>query len=189
MKTNETIATIKKRRSVRSYTDEQVPKEILETLLDVAVEAPNGMNYKEWHFTAIQNREVLQELNALIKKAFAKSTDPKYKERGESDTYCCYYHAPALIIASNNPEHVWAGLDCACALQNIFLTATSLGLSSCWINQLGQTCDDSEVRAFLTRLGIPVSHKVYGCAAIGYASPDVVLKEKKRPENTVNLIF
>lgn len=46
-------------------------------------------------------------------------------------------------------------MDCACALQNIFLAAKSLGIGSCWINQLGQTCDDPDVRAFLTGLGIP----------------------------------
>lgn len=46
-----------------------------------------------------------------------------------------------------------------------FLAAKSLGIGSCWINQLGQTCDDPDVRAFLTKLGVPESHKVYGCAA------------------------
>ena len=46
-------------------------------------------------------------------------------------------------------------MDCACALENIFLAAKSLGIGSCWINQLGQTCDDPDVRAFLTKLGVP----------------------------------
>ena len=49
--------------------------------------------------------------------------------------------------------------------RTFFLAAKSLGIGSCWINQLGQTCDDPDVRAFLTKLGVPESHKVYGCAA------------------------
>ena len=110
------------------------------------------------------------------------------RERGHSQTYCCYYHAPTLVIVSNEPDKWWAGMDCACALENIFLAAKSLGIGSCWINQLGQTCDDPDVRAFLTKLGVPESHKVYGCAALGYAPADAPVKEKKVKEGTVTII-
>lgn len=79
-------------------------------------------------------------------------------------------------------------MDCACALQNIFLAAKSLGIGSCWINQLGQTCDDPDVRAFLTQLGIPENHRVYGCAALGYAPTDAPVKDKKLAEGTVTVI-
>ena len=54
-----------------------------------------------------------------------------------SKTYCCYYHAPTLVIVSNEPTQWWAGMDCACAIENMFLAAQSLGIGSCWINQLG----------------------------------------------------
>lgn len=97
-------------------------------------------------------------------------------------------HAPTLVIVSNEPDKWWAGMDCACALENIFLAAKSLGIGSCWINQLGQTCDDPDVRAFLTKLGVPESHKVYGCAALGYAPADAPVKEKKVKEGTVTII-
>ena len=69
-----------------------------------------------------------------------------------------------------------------------FLAAKSLGIGSCWINQLGQTCDDPDVRAFLTRLGIPENHRVYGCAALGYAPADAPVKEKKLAAGTVTVI-
>ena len=88
-------------------------------------------------FTAIQNAAVLEELNEKIKGAFAKSEEPRLQERGHSQTYCCYYHAPTLVIVSNEPTQWWAAMDCACAMQNIFLAAKSLGIGSCWINQLG----------------------------------------------------
>ena len=78
-------------------------------------------------------------------------------------------------------------MDCACAMQNIFLAAKSLGIGSCWINQLGQTYDDPEVRAFLTKLSIPENHRVYGCAALGYAAAAPV-KERQLAEGTVTII-
>lgn len=187
-KMNEVLQTIKARRSVRSYTEQQVSEEDLNLILEAACHAPSGMNYQTWHFTAIRNAELLEQLNEKIKGAFAKSDDPRLQERGHSQTYCCYYHAPTLIIVSNEPTQWWAGMDCACALQNIFLAAKSLGIGSCWINQLGQTCDDPDVRAFLTELGIPENHRVYGCAALGYQPADAPMKEKKLADWTVTII-
>ena len=185
---NEVLENIKSRRSVRAYTEQQVSAEDLNLILEAATYAPSGMNFQTWHFTAIQDAAVLTELNEKIKGAFAKSDDARLQERGHSRTYCCYYHAPALIIVSNEPTCWWASMDCACALQNIFLAAKSLGIGSCWINQLGQTCDDPDVRAFLTQLGIPENHRVYGCAALGYAPADAPVKDKKLAEGTVTVI-
>ena len=155
---NEVLENIKSRRSVRTYTEQQVSAENLNLILEAATYAPSGMNY-----------QTLQE-------------------RGHSKTYCCYYHAPTLIIVSNEPTQWWASMDCACAMQNIFLAAKSLGIGSCWINQLGQTCDDPDVRAFLMKLGVPENHRVYGCAALGYAPEGAPMKDKKLAEGTVTVI-
>ena len=118
------------------------------------------MHLETWHFTAIQNKEVLKELNDKIKGAFAKSDDPHTRERGHSQTYCCYYHAPTLVIVSNELPMVGCyGLRLR--LGEHFPCSQVPRIGSCWINQLGQTCDDPDVRAFLTKLGVPESHKVY----------------------------
>ena len=150
---NEVLENIKSRRSVRTYTEQQVSAENLNLILEAATYAPSGMNYQTWHFTAIQDADILRELNEKIKGAFAKSDEPRLQERGHSETYCCYYHAPTLVIVSNEPTQWWAGMDCACAIENMFLAAHSLGIGSCWINQLGTTCDDPEVREYITSLG------------------------------------
>lgn len=54
--------------------------------------------------------------------------------------------------------------------------------------QLGQTCDDPDVRAFLMKLGVPENHRVYGCAALGYAPEGAPMKDKKLAEGTVTVI-
>lgn len=186
--TNQVLENIKMRRSVRAYTERQVSMEDLNLILEAAAYAPNGMHLETWHFTAIRSKKVLEELNEKIKGAFAKSDDPRLQERGHSETYCCYYHAPTLVIVSNEPTRWWAGMDCACALENIFLAAASLGIGSCWINQLGQTCDEPHVRSFLTGLGVPEHHKVYGCAALGYASAHAQIKEKVIKKDIITFV-
>lgn len=109
MKTNEVLETIKARRSVRVYDKKQVPSEDLNAILEAATYAPSGMHYETWHFTAVRNAAKLEELNNRIKGAFAKSDDKRLQERGHSETYCCYYHAPSLVIVSNDPTQWWAG--------------------------------------------------------------------------------
>lgn len=105
---NEVLENIKSRRSVRTYTEQQVSAGDLNLILEAAAYAPSGMNFQTWHFTAIQDAAVLTELNEKIKGAFAKSDDPHLQERGHSETYCCYYHAPTLVIVSNEPTRWWA---------------------------------------------------------------------------------
>ena len=163
MKTNEVLENIKARRSVRAYTSQQVSEEDLQAILEA-------------------------ELIERIKGAFAKSDDVRLQERARNKAYCCYYHAPTLVIVSNEPTQWWAGMDCACAIENMFLAAQSLGIGSCWINQLGTTCDDPGVREFITVLGVPVSHKVYGCVALGYGDPKIPMKEKKVKVNTITIV-
>lgn len=105
MKTNEVLETIKARRSVRAYDRKQIPADDLNAILEAGAYAPSGMHYETWHFTAVCNTVKLEELNERIKGAFAKSDDKHLRERGHSETYCCYYHAPTLVIVSNEPKH------------------------------------------------------------------------------------
>lgn len=113
MKTNEVLENIKARRSVRAYTEQQVPEEDLRTILEAATYAPSGMHLETWHFTAIQNVSKLAELNERIKGAFAKSDDVRLQERARNKAYCCYYHAPTLVTFLTNllnGGRVWIAL-------------------------------------------------------------------------------
>ncbi|MBQ4169081.1 MAG: nitroreductase family protein, partial [Bacteroidales bacterium] len=50
------------RKSVRSYTDQPVPEDMVETLLRAAMAAPSGMNVQPWHFIVVNTREMLDRL-------------------------------------------------------------------------------------------------------------------------------
>lgn len=71
---NETLQTIKARRSVRAYTEQQVSAEDLNLILEAATYAPSGMHLETWHFTAIQNKEVLKELMIKSKAPLPRVT-------------------------------------------------------------------------------------------------------------------
>ena len=70
---NETLKIIKKRRSIRSFKDEQIKEEELQAVLEAGLYAPNAGD-QAWHFTVIQNKELLDRLNLAAKEA-AKQMD------------------------------------------------------------------------------------------------------------------
>ena len=187
MKTNEVLENIKARRSVRAYTSQQVSEEDLQAILEAATYAPSGMHLETWHFTAIQNVDKLTELNERIKGAFAKSDDSRLQERGHSKTYCCYYHAPTLVIVSNEPTQWWAGMDCACAIENMFLAAHSLGIGSCWINCLARFLTTEDGKAFAEKVGFPAGYVGVSCLILGYPQGERP-EPKERAQGTVNFV-
>lgn len=168
--TNEVIQNILTRCSVRAYDDRPVEREKIDTLLQCAVHAPSAMNRQTWHFSAVLNREKIAKLTAAVGKALGNEKYDMYK--------------PAVLIIPSNELIGDTGItswDNACALENIFLAAHSMGLGTVWINQLSDTCDVPEVRAVLTEFGVPENHKVFGVAAIGYAAAETPCEGEEIP--------
>lgn len=187
---NEVLDAIHARRSTRSFTGRQVEQEQLETLLDAAVWAPSGGNNQSWLFTAIQNKDVLLKLNELVREGFQHWVpDDDYpgklgaKAASQKDGYNFYYHAPTVIVASNKPNYENAMADCALGLENVFLAAQSIGLGSCYLNQLHWLRNDKGVRDFLFELGIPKEHTLCSAAAIGYIGRESAPPARK-PDTT-----
>lgn len=192
---NEILQNILTRRSIRTYKTEQILDTELEAILEAAKYAPSGSNSQTWHFTVVQNEEKLTQLNTLVREAFKTMVvdDTTYhakikgQKAAENNNYNFYYHAPTLIIVSNDREYSNAMADSALSLQNIFLAAHSLHIGSCWINQLAWFSDEPAVREALTTFGIPENYKVYGAAALGYNSGNQP-NASPRKDGTISII-
>ena len=55
----ELMEAIKTRRSIRKFTDELVPREKLEKIIEAAMWAPSGQNLQPWYFVALTKDEDL----------------------------------------------------------------------------------------------------------------------------------
>lgn len=186
---NEVINNILSRRSVRTYKPEQIPDSDLNAILEAAKYAPSGMNAQGWHFTAVQNKEKLQSLNQLVKNVLLSSQVERLKERASKEDFSFYHNAPTLVIVSYDKSFTpaLAVSDCAVALQNIFLSAHSLGISSCWVNTLVGGNSTQEIRTMLTELGIPEQNIVHGCATLGYNAGEEP-PAPKRKQGVINIV-
>lgn len=190
---NEVLDSIRARRSTRQFQDRQIEPEYLEAVLDAAIWAPSGSNSQSWLFTAIQDKDILSKINELVREGFQHWVpDDDYpgklgaKAGAQRDGYNFFYHAPTLVIASNRSDYENAMADCSLALENIFLAAHSLGLGSCYINQLHWLRNDTEIRNYLFELGIPKEHTICSAAAIGYIGKESGIPARK--DGTIHII-
>ena len=59
---------IKRRRTVRDFSDRPVPKEIIEKSLLAAGTAPNGANKQPWHFVVVTDPEIKKKIRDAAEK-------------------------------------------------------------------------------------------------------------------------
>ena len=63
--TNQTLADIRSRRSVKKYTDQPVPMELVEAVVEAGMYAPSGMNRQSAIILAVTNRELRDRLSRM----------------------------------------------------------------------------------------------------------------------------
>lgn len=65
----ETWDAIRARRDVRRYTDEPLPREELERILEAGRRAPSSQNWQPWGFVVVTDRDALRELSQVWRGA------------------------------------------------------------------------------------------------------------------------
>jgi nitroreductase len=178
---NETLKTIKQRRSIRSFRDEQIKDEELQAILEAGLYAPNAGD-QAWHFTVVQNKELLDRLNFAAKEAAKDMGIEGLKELGNNENFDCLYSAPTLIIVSADEQGpVPLEVDCAAATQNLLLAAESIGLGSCWIFFVTLAFYSSQGPELRKELKIPEGYKPYYSAVLGYKKDEAVNVPDRKP--------
>jgi len=133
MKVEEAIKT---RRSIRKFLDKEVADGLINELIEAARLAPSSHNAQPWKFFVIKDKEVKAKLkeNNIFKSPFV-------------------YEAPVIIVCCADPDlsakpsdQIFSdmdvtgktGRDLAFACQNLVLSATGLGLGTCYIGMVNR---------------------------------------------------
>ncbi|MDO4459057.1 MAG: nitroreductase family protein [Clostridia bacterium] len=116
------------RRSVRKYSDEPVPQEKLNMIIEAGLLGCTGRNTHSPEFIVVTDKALLEKLS------HARVGAAKMLEG-----------AGAAIITLGNAEKTdtWVE-DASIALENMHLMADSLGLGSCWIQGKGREAENGE---------------------------------------------
>lgn len=185
---NETLQMIKDRRSIRKYREDQIPEESLQEIVEAGLFAPSGNNQQSWHFTVVQDKGLLRELNNETKTVLAESDNPFLRKVGSDETLDIFNGAPTVIIVSGKTDVPSSEVNCAMASENMMIAAQALHISSCYIDSLSHLFDGEEGEYFRKKIGIPGAYKVYNAVLLGYGDTTVASQAAPRREGTVNYI-
>ena len=152
------IDLLRKRRSIRKFSDDIVSQESVRTLIEAALRSPSSRGINAWEFIVVDDPVLITELS-------------KVKPSGSA----FLKNAPLAIVvgADSTKSDVWVE-DSAIAAIIIQLVASSLGLGSCWI-QIRKRQHDAEKTAesyIRELLGLPGHVVVSSILAIGYPAEE-----------------
>lgn len=168
--TQAVLDNIAQRKSVRSYTPEQVPDEMIEKLLRAAMAAPSAMNRQPWEFVVVKDRAVLDDLAGRLKYAKMLSQAPLA-------IVVCAETMITLSDGTRVENNFWEH-DASAATQNLLLAAEAMGLGAVW------TASSDEPRCSIVKeaLGVPGTIKPLCVIPVGFPSGEDQPKDKWKPE-------
>lgn len=177
-----TIQTIKTRQSISKVKPDPVPRDVIETLLSAAVQAPNHYKVRPWRFVVLTGT-AREKLGEVMGQAFLDNfpdlpadAQEKALEKERSKPL----RSPVLIaVGVDKPvESKVLEIENVCAVaaacQNLLLAAHELGLAAKW--RTGDPAYDPKVKQFL---GFEPDQHLIAFLYIGY--PEFEAEEKERP--------
>jgi nitroreductase len=113
------LTALMTRRSIRTFTDEPVTDEEIETVLRAAMAAPSAHNMRQWRFVVVRDPQTLNRLS----KATLFAGPIGRAQAG-------------IVVCSEKRVDPYAGfwaINCAAAIENALLAAHAIGLGAVWI--------------------------------------------------------
>ena len=165
---------IRERRTIHSFSQRKVSKEIIQRSIEAANHAPCHRMTFPWRFTSIgrKKRELLLELQLKIKFG-NKPTDQKNIERTKAKILRPSHLLIASQVSTNNPVQSREDYAaCACAIQNLSLSLVSHGVGSKWSTGKITTDPNTYQIAEIN----PNEEEIVGFIWIGYGTKPPLIK-------------
>ena len=168
---------LKSRRSIRSYKEKPVPRDLLARIIEFASYAPTGGNTQPVRWLVIEDTKEVRRLTGLVtdwqRTQIQAEADEFLRARLERlvtawdqgiDRIC--RNAPHLIIAHGLSSLPATQSSCIIALTYLELAALSLGLGTCWAGYFNTAANSYP--PLLEALDLPRDHLPFGAMMIGY---------------------
>lgn len=171
---------IETRRAVRAYTDQTVDKEVLQSLIETAVQAPSAMNRQPWAFAVVLGKPRLTELSHRIRPYLLQhlpKDSPLIQHLSDSQAEI-FHGAPALVVICATDRERQSAEDCHLAGQNLMLAAHARGLGSCWIGLARDWLGLPEVKE---ELGIPAGYVPVAPIILGHRAEEPAPAPREAP--------
>lgn len=170
-----TLELMKHRRSIRRYQDRQVPRELLETVLEAGSYAPNAGGGQRTILCGIQDRALLDELgrwNAArmdrgrLAGSYVSAEQPSLID--DPGIQSGFYGAPTVCVVFAPDNFLYSVPDAFCCAENMVLAAAELGLASCIVARAEETFDTPPGRRLMESWEIPENYTARCFVLLGY---------------------
>ena len=158
------IDTVLSRRSIRRYEKQDIPKDVLDKILEAGRQAPSAGNKQPWHFIVLSDYDIKEKLSHGKWNTFVKDS-------AITIVGCGYI--------GDEYGRKWSTVDISIALQNMVIAAWGLGIGSCWIGDF----KEAEVKRLLN---IPEDRKVIALVTFGYPAEKIISRQKKPIDEIVS---
>lgn len=153
---NETLRTLKERRSIRKYKKEQISDEKLNLILEAGTYAPTGMGQQSPVMVVVQDKETIKELSKMNAEAMEFDEDS-------------FRGAPTIVIVLADkecgPTYVEDG---SLVMGNLMNAAHALDIDSCWIHGAKEVFETERGKSLLDKWGIKGDYIGVGSCILGY---------------------
>lgn len=152
------LELLKNRRSYRRFTEQAIESEKIEQLKKAVLMSPAGKRSNPWEFIFVQDKETLAKLSAC-------------REHGAE--FVAGAALAVVIVGDTEKSDTWVE-DCSIAAIILQLTASSLGLGSCWAHCRNRKQADGTTAEEVVRnlLHIPSKYGVLNIVGIGYKAEE-----------------
>lgn len=179
---------IKARHSIRKYTNEQISREKLETILEAGNFAPNAGGGQRSMMVAIHNKELASHVGKMNMANFDRThlvgsfvskeqpstiDDPSIKNG--------FYDAPTVICIFAQNNFMFKIADAFCMAENVILQATELGIASCIISRGYETFDNEEGRKLMKEWEVPEGYTCQCFVILGYIDGEQPHSKLRKP--------
>ncbi len=193
---SEITEALKQRRSIRHYTNEPVPTEVIRHLLEIASYAPNAHNSQPWRFIVITDPERKEALADSMAQVWLKELDAEHVPKNTAwktvnASVERFTAAPVLILACFTMEDMdeypdvdrqeierdLAVQSLSAAVQNLLLAAYEVGLGACWY-----CAPDFCQPAVIEAMKMPVDVEPIALISLGYPAEKPQVRERREVE-------
>ena len=177
------IDAIMSRRSIRKYKDTPVERELLQTIAECGVNAPNAMNKQEWEVRIVDDAEYLNGVTELMKEGmpfFVKSDEPGFRNG--------FRNATAIIaVACPDDPMGMTLINIGLMGENMCLAAQELGLGTCvMVGPSAFLSTNEAAKPYLDKLGFSEGYKLRYVLGVGY--PDEAPDAKPRDLSKIKFV-
>ena len=159
------LQAISSRRSHRAYKPNQLPEDTLSAILRAGLESPSARNRQPWHFSVVQDKELIQKVHDEAANVVDKDYSPLFTD----PNFQIFYHAPTVVFIFGEKDFSWTQVDCGIAVENMALAAEGLGIGSVILGFPEWAFKGEKADGMRKRLNCPEGYDFVIALSLGYA--------------------